>query len=118
MIALVLTQLAARWGQAVTLLLLSVAATLAAASPSNYARAVDESAVETELAAARTTDLLVSLPASGRVWQDPPEELNAFQAVAAQLTGFTTMTTVSLNVQGLGGPDAPAPDVQDRKSVV
>lgn len=109
MIALVLTQLAARWGQAVTLFALSLAATVAAAGAPAYAVAVDREATTNELAAADPAQLLASVPLFAREWADPPDDdLAGPAAVRALLTDFTPVTTIEIRVQGLRGEEAPA----------
>jgi hypothetical protein len=109
MIGLVLAQLAARWGQAVTLFALSLAATVAAVSAPVYAVAVDREATANELAAADPVQLVAAVPVIGQEWQDPPAgDLDGPAAVLALLTDFTPVTTVEIRVQGLRGEDAPA----------
>jgi hypothetical protein len=108
MIALVLAQLAARWGQAVTLFALSMAATVAAVSAPAYAVAVDRQAAANELAAAESVELVAAMPVIGQEWVDPPaDDLSGPSAALALLTDFTPVTTVEIRVQGLRGQDAP-----------
>lgn len=105
MIALVLAQLRARWGQAVTLLVLSAAVTAAAVSASVYASAVDMSAA----AQAREVDgrnLVVSFPPA-RQSQDLTAPMADYADLLAQLPSFVPVTTTQIQTRGLF-PDAPS----------
>lgn len=104
MIALVLAQIRARWGQAVTLLVLSAAVTGAAVSASVYASAVDVSATT----GARQVDsrrLLVSLPPA-RQSQDRAAPMEDYGNLLAELPSFQPVLTTQIEVHGLF-PDAP-----------
>ncbi|MBM7789148.1 hypothetical protein [Tenggerimyces flavus] len=111
MISLVLSQLAARWGQAVTLFVLSVAATVVAVSVPAFAVAIDRAAVANERAAADASEFVVSVatvskqpPAEegeGVVDDGTTEDLTAYADARSRLAGFLPLTTVQIQVQGL-----------------
>lgn len=110
MIGLVFAQLAARWGQAVTLFVLSVAATVVAVSVPAFAVAIDRAAVENERAAADANEFVVSVatvskqpPAEGddAVDDGTTEDLTAYADARSRLAGFLPLTTVQIQVQGL-----------------
>jgi len=108
MIAVILAQLAARWGQAATLYLLSIAATVAAVSVPAYAVAVDHAAVERELAEADAGSLVVILPPLSATAPSPTtelpshaEELPAYADARSRLKSFVPVTTTQIQVQGL-----------------
>ncbi|MEQ4208494.1 hypothetical protein [Actinopolymorpha sp. B9G3] len=109
MIGLVFTQLAARWGQALTLFVLSMAATVAAVSVPAFAVAIDRAAVDNELATAENIELVVSLTPVSVNSSDSDdgaataasEDLAAYADARSKLAGFTPVTTGQIQVQGL-----------------
>ncbi|REF36206.1 hypothetical protein DFJ64_1606 [Thermasporomyces composti] len=110
MITLVFAQLAARWGQALTAFVLSVAATVAAVSVPAFAVAIDRAAIANELAAAEHSDVTVSLPPLLVSSPEPrtrlfeaSEDLPAYADARSRLTGFTNVTTAQIHVQGIDG---------------
>ena len=109
MIGLVFAQLAARWGQALTLFVLSVAATVAAVSVPAFAVAIDQAAVDNERATADSSEFVVSV---STLSTQPPapedegttegsEDLTAYADARSMLGGFIPLTTVQIQVQGL-----------------
>lgn len=107
MIALVLAQLAARWGQAVTLFALSLAASVATVSVPVYVATVDRAAVASELAGATPFELTVQAPPLQAGPADASSLMEPMAAVRAAFTWLEPVTTVQIRVQGLR-PDAPA----------
>lgn len=109
MIGLVFAQLGARWGQALTLFVLSVAATVAAVSVPAFAVAIDRAAVDNEVATAENNEFVVSLSTlsvdragpEAEGLPDTSEQLAAYSDARSRLTGFTPVTTVQIQVQGL-----------------
>ncbi len=109
MIGVILAQLATRWGQALTLFVLSMAATLAAVCVPAFAGAIDRAAVANELAAAEISEITVLLPpllgdvAEPRtgVTNSSPE-LPAYADARSMLKGFTPVTSTQIHVRGLG----------------
>jgi putative ABC transport system permease protein len=108
MIAVVLAQLATRWGQALTLFVLSTAATVGAVCVPAYGVAIDRAAVRNEVAAAENSELTVSLPPLSADSPDPRtdvtetvEGLQASSDARSRLAGFTPVTTAQIHVQGL-----------------
>lgn len=117
MIGVVLAQIAGRWGQALTLLVLSAAVTAAAVSAPAFAGAIDEATLENELETADSSELVVSLPGLSATTPEqqgapPPEGLAEYRRVRSELSAFTPVTTTQIQVQGLD-PDA-SPDEADR----
>jgi hypothetical protein len=112
MIPLVLTQIAVRWGQALTLLVLSMAATAAAVSSPLYADAVDRTAIANELTDGGGRARLASLP----VWQPEPgpdsgDGFGAHLDVLSELPDFTPVVTSQVRVLGVR-EDAPPGEVR------
>jgi putative ABC transport system permease protein len=105
-IALVFAQLAARWGQAVALLALSVAATVAAVGVPVYTATIDRTATANELAAADPSERLLSMPTLIGTADEEPPFLDNLATARAALTAFDPVTTVQIRVQGLRA-DAP-----------
>lgn len=101
MIALMLAQVAARWGQALTLLVLSAVATGAAVSAPVFAESVDRAAVAEEVAAADGRDLMVSIPATIHEWTETPEPWVAHADAMSALGSFDHVFTVEIRVRGL-----------------
>lgn len=101
MTPLLLAQLAARWGQALAVLLLSLVATAAAVGAVRYADAIDRTAIEHELAAADRAERVVSLPRLEREWPGASEGLAPYRAALRELTAFRPVTTVEIFARGL-----------------
>ncbi|MGW5363013.1 hypothetical protein [Actinopolymorpha pittospori] len=108
MIAVVLAQLATRWGQALTLFVLSMAATVGAVCVPAYSAAIDRAAVSNEVAAAENSELTVSLPPLSADSPEPRTDVTAMvdglqtaSDARSRLTGFTPVTTVQMHVRGL-----------------
>ncbi|GAA2760232.1 hypothetical protein GCM10009872_55930 [Actinopolymorpha rutila] len=115
MIAVVLAQLATRWGQALTLFVLSMAATLAAVCVPAFAVAIDRAAIRNEVAVADNADRTVSMPPlsvdSPNLRTDVLESADGLQTYTdarSRLKGFTPVTTAQLHVRGIerGRPEA------------
>lgn len=108
MITLVLAQIATRWGQALTLLVLSIAATAAAVSAPAFTVAIGRAAVDNGLAAADSSERVVSLPplpvgtSDSSTSTDSSTELDAYAKARSELAGFLPVTTAQISVQGLG----------------
>jgi putative ABC transport system permease protein len=95
---LVIAQLAARWPQAVLLMVLSAAATASAVSAGVYAGAADRQVIAAELAAADRTERFVAYGPHRRDWSVAPAADPA-SALLGDLDGFATVTTVQLPVR-------------------
>jgi hypothetical protein len=106
-IALVFAQLAARWEQAVALLALSMAATVAAVGVPVYTATIDRTATQNELAAADASERLVSMPVLVGAADEEPAALDTLAIARSGLTSFEPVTTVQIRVQGLRA-EAPA----------
>ena len=106
MIALLLTQIAARWGQALVLFLLSIAATAAAVGTPAYGTAVEQAVIANEVAAADPAEFVAGVPVFERTWSGDPGADGAAERAAAraELAGFVPVTTVQIHVQE-GTPD-------------
>lgn len=104
MIALLLAQLAARWGQAVTLAVVSLAATAAAVAAPAYATVAARAAAADEVAAAEPAELVVSLPFLAPVEAARPD-VDEYRGAVAALADFQPVTTVTITVQGLDSAD-------------
>jgi putative ABC transport system permease protein len=106
MTRLVIAQLAARWPQAVLLVVLSAAATAAAVSAGVYAGAADRQVIAAELAAADRTELFVAYGPLRREWSVAPAADPA-TAMLGELDGFAAVTTVQVPVrhEAAGGTD-------------
>ncbi|HEY8472310.1 MAG TPA: FtsX-like permease family protein [Natronosporangium sp.] len=107
MIALVLAQLAARWGQAVTLFALSLAATVATVGVPAYVDTVDQAAVRNELANASPAERILALPSIQAGPGEASGRIDPYDAARAQLPLLEPVTTVQIRVRGLRA-DAPA----------
>ncbi|NED99838.1 hypothetical protein [Phytoactinopolyspora halotolerans] len=113
MIPIVVVQIAARWGQAAALLILSAAATASAVAVPLFAAAVDQASTAAEVAESPRSELLVSLPAlragAGQPAGDDdavptgpaaePEDLAAMDQARAELMALAPVTTVEIRVQ-------------------
>ncbi len=115
MIAVVLAQLATRWGQALTLFVLSMAATLAAVCVPAFAVAIDRAAIRNEVAVADNADRMVSMPPLSVDSPNPrtdvlegADDLQTYTDARSRLKGFTPVTTAQLHVRGIerGRPNA------------
>ncbi|MET9023038.1 hypothetical protein ABZV93_23950 [Actinopolymorpha sp. NPDC004070] len=115
MIAVVLAQLATRWGQALTLFVLSMAATLAAVCVPAFAVAIDRAAIRNEVAVADNADRTVSMPPLSVDSPNPRTDvlesadgLQTYTDARSRLKGFTPVTTAQLHVRGIerGRPNA------------
>ncbi len=106
MIALLLAQIRSRWGQAMTLFLLSLAATTAAVSAPAYGVALQQAVIDNEVAAAEPAELVAGIPAFERAWSRDPGGGGASERAAAraELTGFVPVNTVQIHVRE-GEPD-------------
>lgn len=108
MIAVILAQIASRWGQAVTLLALSLTVVVTAVSVPAQADAVNRASIRQELAASDGTELVVSLPpartegsGSPADATEPTNDLSELAEARAELSGFVPVTTVGIHVRGL-----------------
>lgn len=116
MTALLLAQLAARWGQTLVLLVLSAAATTAAASVPVYAAAADRAVLAAEVAAADRTELMVWFGPHRREWSGSPGPDPA-PGLLDRLDGFVRVVTTEVPVDGVraaapGRPEVAAPAVR------
>lgn len=107
MIELVLAQIASRWGQAVTLFVLSLAAGVAAVSGAAYALSLEHAVIAQAAASARPHELTIGIPVFQRDWLLDPGADGAAERAAARdgFDGAVPVTTVGLLAQE-GTPEA------------
>lgn len=118
MIALVLAQIAARWGQAVTIFVLSLAAGVAAASGPAYALAIEQAVIANETASADAAELTAGIPVFQRQWTGAPGADGANERADArdELAGFVPVDTVQIQV-GEGKGDSGEPMLRVHRMV-
>lgn len=105
MIALLLAQIRTRWGQALSLLVLSMVATGAAVSAPVFADSIDRAAAAEQAATASSRELMVSIPVTFHEWSESPSGHLAHAEAMSALGSFEPVFTAEIRVRGL--PDDP-----------